>query len=85
MMVFSPVFGGICSIVGLYLSWAFNLPTGGHDCAVDGGGFRAGLGRYGGFVLRARAQPQAELGGSGLSLQEAPCLKPLRTKENTPV
>ena len=29
MMVFSPVFGGICSIVGLYLSWAFNLPTGG--------------------------------------------------------
>jgi len=27
--VFSPVFGGICSIVGLYLSWAFNLPTGG--------------------------------------------------------
>ena len=29
MMVFSPVFGGICSVVGLYLSWAFNLPTGG--------------------------------------------------------
>ena len=29
MMVFSPVFGGTCSIVGLYLSWAFNLPTGG--------------------------------------------------------
>ena len=29
MMVFSPVFGGTCSVVGLYLSWAFNLPTGG--------------------------------------------------------
>ena len=29
MMVFSPVFGGTCSIVGLYLSWVFNLPTGG--------------------------------------------------------
>ena len=37
MMVFSPVFGGICSIVGLYLSWAFNLPTGGTGCVVDGG------------------------------------------------
>lgn len=29
MMVFSPVFGVLCSVVGLYLSWAFNLPTGG--------------------------------------------------------
>lgn len=29
MMVFSPMFGGVCSVVGLYLSWAFNLPTGG--------------------------------------------------------
>ena len=29
MMVFSAVFGGLCSVVGLYLSWAFNLPTGG--------------------------------------------------------
>lgn len=29
MMVFAPVFGVVTSTVGLYLSWAFNLPTGG--------------------------------------------------------
>lgn len=29
MMVFAPVFGVVCATVGLYLSWAFNLPTGG--------------------------------------------------------
>lgn len=29
MMVFAPVFGAVTSTVGLYLSWAFNLPTGG--------------------------------------------------------
>lgn len=29
MMAFAPMFGVICSVVGLYLSWAFNLPTGG--------------------------------------------------------
>jgi len=29
MMLFSPVFGVLCSTVGLYFSWAFNLPTGG--------------------------------------------------------
>ena len=26
MMLFSPVFGVLCSTVGLYFSWAFNLP-----------------------------------------------------------
>ncbi|MGV3246704.1 anchored repeat-type ABC transporter permease subunit [Rothia nasimurium] len=29
MMVFAPAFGAVTSTVGLYLSWAFNLPTGG--------------------------------------------------------
>lgn len=29
MMIFSPVFGIICSTLGLYLSWSFNLPVGG--------------------------------------------------------
>ena len=29
MMVFAPAFGVLTSTVGLYLSWAFNLPTGG--------------------------------------------------------
>ena len=29
MMLFSPVFGVLCSTAGLYFSWAFNLPTGG--------------------------------------------------------
>lgn len=29
MMVFAPTFGAVTSTVGLYLSWAFNLPTGG--------------------------------------------------------
>ncbi|WP_237203142.1 anchored repeat-type ABC transporter permease subunit [Rothia endophytica] len=29
MMAFAPMFGVVCSVVGLYLSWAFNLPTGG--------------------------------------------------------
>lgn len=29
MMVFVPTFGAVTSTVGLYLSWAFNLPTGG--------------------------------------------------------
>ena len=82
MMVFSPVFGGICSVVGLYLSWAFNLPTGRHDCAVDGGGFCAGLGGYGGSFSSARPA-QAELGGSGLSLQEAPCLSLKNQREHS--
>ena len=29
MMAFAPMFGVVCAVVGLYLSWAFNLPTGG--------------------------------------------------------
>lgn len=29
MMIFSPVFGIVCATVGLYFSWAFNLPVGG--------------------------------------------------------
>lgn len=29
MMIFAPAFGAVTSTVGLYLSWAFNLPTGG--------------------------------------------------------
>ena len=59
MMVFSPVFGGICSIVGLYLSWAFNLPTGGTIVLSHGGGFCAGVGGDGGSF--ASACPAEEL------------------------
>ncbi|WP_228008116.1 metal ABC transporter permease [Rothia terrae] len=29
MMFFSPSFGCVCSVAGLYFSWAFNLPVGG--------------------------------------------------------
>ena len=75
MMVFSPVFGGICSVVGLYLSWAFNLPTGG-TIAVDGGGFCAGVGGDGGSFASAcpaeelsPTQPNfSQLNGRGASL-----------------
>lgn len=28
-MFFSPSFGCVCSVAGLYFSWAFNLPVGG--------------------------------------------------------
>lgn len=79
MMVFSPVFGGICSIVGLYLSWAFNLPTGGTIV----------LSMVAAFVLvwavtavrsRARAQPsRARRRGLGFKRPHASALRPKRT------
>ncbi len=54
----SPVFGGICSIVGLYLSWAFNLPTGGMIV----------------LSMVAAHEPLALKNIAASSLQEAPCL-----------
>lgn len=56
MMVFAPVFGVVCATVGLYLSWAFNLPTGGVIVLTMIAGFLVCWAWAG---VRARVRPPA--------------------------
>jgi manganese/iron transport system permease protein len=67
MMLFAPVIGGFCALVGLYVSWSWDLPTGGAIVLVLTAVFLLALvlaPRHGIIAKRVRVRASTALAGT---------------------